>query len=161
VTARARAVAIAAAAAVLVAVVGGLATDLGPWYANLRQPAWKPPDSWFGPVWTAIYALTAAAAVRAWTRAKGRAARDTVLVVAALNAFLNVLWSLLFFRLRRPDWALIEVVPLWLSIVAMMVVFGRSSRGAALLLLPYLGWVAFAATLNNAVVRLNGPFGGA
>jgi tryptophan-rich sensory protein len=73
-------------------------------------------------------------------------------------AFLNVLWSLLFFRLRRPDWALVEVGFLWLSILALMIVLFRYSRLAGLLLLPYLVWVGFAGALNFAVVRLNGPF---
>jgi len=152
-------VAIAALAALGVAALGALATDLGPWYAGLKQPPWKPPDAWFGPAWTAIYAFTAAAVVQAWTHATTRSTRDTVLVTVSLNAVLNLCWSLLFFRLRRPDWALIEVVPLWLSIVLMVFVFGRESRLAALLLVPYLVWVAFAAALNASVVRLNGPFG--
>ncbi|RZJ23596.1 MAG: tryptophan-rich sensory protein, partial [Haliea sp.] len=75
-----------------------------------------------------------------------------------LNGFLNVLWSLLYFRLRRPDWALAEVVLLWLSILLLMAVQWRYSRRASLLLLPYLAWVAFAGLLNWATVRMNGPF---
>lgn len=153
-----RAIVVAAAAALAVAVLGGLSTDIGPWYAGLRKPPWQPPDLLFGPVWTLIYALTAAAGAQAWWHATGPRARQNVLIVLACNAVLNVVWSLLFFRLHRPDWALVEVVPLWLSIVAMMVVLGRMRRIAALLLLPYLLWVAFAALLNAAVVRLNAPF---
>lgn len=155
---RGRAILIAAAAALAVAVLGGLSTDIGPWYAGLRKPPWQPPDLLFGPVWTLIYALTAAAGVLAWLRAPTRRERETLLIVIACNAALNVIWSLLFFRLQRPDWALLEVAALWLSIVAMMVVLGRQRRIAVLLLLPYLLWVAFAAVLNAAVVRLNAPF---
>jgi tryptophan-rich sensory protein len=77
----------------------------------------------------------------------------------ALNGLLNVLWSLLFFRLRRPDWALFEVGLLWLSIVLLIALAGRHARRAGWLLLPYLVWVSFAAALNIAIVRLNGPFG--
>jgi benzodiazapine receptor len=69
-----------------------------------------------------------------------------------------VLWSVLFFRLRRPDWALIEVVGLWLSIALLMAVCALHDGWSAWLLLPYLLWVGFAACLNLAVVRLNGPF---
>ncbi|HEY4986895.1 MAG TPA: TspO/MBR family protein, partial [Bradyrhizobium sp.] len=76
----------------------------------------------------------------------------------ALNGFLNVLWSSLFFALRRPDWALIEVVFLWLSILLPIGVFWRLARPASLYLLPYLAWVSFAALLNLAVVGLNAPF---
>jgi tryptophan-rich sensory protein len=71
-----------------------------------------------------------------------------------------MLWSALYFTLQRPDWALIEVAVLWLSIVALIIVCGRVSRLAGWLLVPYLLWVSFASVLNLAVVRLNGPFGG-
>jgi tryptophan-rich sensory protein len=156
-TPRWKAVAVAAAAALGVAVLGGLSTDLGDWYAGLHQPAWKPPDAWFGPAWTLIYALTAMAGVTAWRAAPPRR-RVGLLAAFALNAFLNVFWSLLFFRLHRPDWALAEVLFLWASILLLMVLAWRFSRTAAVLLLPYLLWVAFAGWLNLAVVRLNGPF---
>ena len=82
-----------------------------------------------------------------------------ILALFLVNAILNVGWSLLFFRLQRPDWALIEVAFLWLSIVALIVAIAPLSRLAAWLLAPYLAWVAFAAVLNFAIVRLNGPFG--
>ena len=156
-TPRWKAVVAAAGAAIGVAVLGALSTDLGSWYAGLRQPAWKPPDAWFGPAWTLIYAFTAAAGVTAW-RAASAGRRQWILIAYAFNAFLNVLWSLLFFRLRRPDWAFAEVVFLWASILLLMLVSGRASGRSALLLLPYLLWVSFAATLNLEVVRLNGPF---
>ena len=153
-----KAVGAAAAAAIGVAVLGGLSTDIGTWYAGLRQPPWKPPDAWFGPAWTLIYALTAMAGVTAWRGTMSSRERDWLLIAFAFNAFLNVLWSLLFFRLRRPDWAFAEVVFFWSSIVLLMGVSWRMSRLAALLLLPYLLWVTFAALLNLEVVRLNGPF---
>jgi translocator protein len=152
---------IAAAAALAVALLGGLMTDIGPWYRSLHTPWWQPPDWAFGPAWTVIYALAAISGVVAWRDAGSRQQRETMLCLFALNAFLNVLWSLLFFRLRRPDWALFEVGLLWLSVLLLIVVLGRYSRTAALLLVPYLLWVSFASTLNWATVRLNGPFGGA
>lgn len=149
---------IAAAAAIAVAGLGALMTDLGSWYQSLRQPPWKPPDWLFGPAWTLIFALAAAAGVTAWRDAPDRTSREWLLVLFALNGFLNVFWSLLFFRLHRPDWALVEVVFLWLSIVLLMVVVVRYSKVAATLLAPYLAWVTFAAVLNRAVVELNVPF---
>lgn len=150
-----RAALVAAAAAVAVATLGSIATDLGPWYQGLRQPVWKPPDAWFGPAWTLIFALTAWAGARAWLRAATAGERRRVLWAFGLNGLLNVLWSWLFFRGRRPDWALAEVALFWLSIVALIVLARRIDRGAALLLVPYLAWVTFAAALNAAVVRLN------
>ena len=151
---------IAALAATGVAVLGGLMTDLGPWYYSLRQPAWKPPDWAFGPIWTTIFGLTAAAGVIGWRATPARRARDTLLVAFALNAFLNLFWSLLYFRLHRPDWALYEVPLLWLSILALILLLRRRAVSAAWLLAPYLVWVTIAAVLNWETVHLNGPFGG-
>ncbi|NWG24390.1 MAG: tryptophan-rich sensory protein [Pseudorhodoplanes sp.] len=148
-------IAVAAAAAVVVAFLGGTLTDTGAWYQALRKPPWQPPDWLFGPVWTLIFALVALSAATAWRKAPDRASRDWVVGLFALNGFLNVLWSLLFFQLRRPDWALIEVVFLWLSILLLIVVAWRFSRLAGALLFPYLAWVTFAAWLNLAIVRLN------
>jgi translocator protein len=152
-------VVIAAAAAMFVAVLGGLMTDLGPWYMNLKQPGWKPPDWAFGPIWTTIFALAAAAGVIGWRRAPARVSRESILVLFAANGFLNVFWSLLYFRLHRPDWALYEVPLLWLSVFALIVVLARFAKSAAWLLVPYLVWVTLAALLNWQTVTLNGPFG--
>jgi len=156
-----RPILIAAAAAGFVAALGGLMTDLGPWYMSLKQPAWKPPDWAFGPVWTTIFALAAAAGVIGWRRAPARAQRDQMLLLFAANGFLNVFWSLLYFRLHRPDWALFEVPFLWLSVLALIGLLGRFAKPAAWLLAPYLAWIGIAALLNWQTVKLNGPFGAA
>ena len=151
---------VAAAAALFVAALGASATDIGPWYQGLRQPSWKPPDLLFGPVWTLIYALTAYAGVLAWRHGRDRAHRLRLMGWFALNALLNVLWSELFFKLQRPDWALAELVPFWLSIVVLIVAVAQVSHTGAWLLTPYLAWVTFAGVLNLRVVQLNAPFGG-
>jgi tryptophan-rich sensory protein len=147
---------VAAALALAVASCGGALTHIGAWYGALIKPSWQPPNWLFGPAWTLIFSFIACAAVVAWRQAVRREQRVLLLGVLALNAVLNVLWSLLFFHLRRPDWALVEVVPLWLSILLIVVVVRRWSRRAAWLLAPYLAWVAFAAYLNLTLVRLNG-----
>jgi tryptophan-rich sensory protein len=157
---RGRAIGLAALAALAVASLGGLMTDIGPWYEGLKKPAWQPPDWLFAPVWTAIYALTAAAAVLAWWASDTKVSRQNLLIVFFMNATLNVVWSLLFFRLQRPDWALFEVFFLWASVLLLIFVCGRRRAMAGWLLAPYLLWVTFAAVLNFAVVRLNAPFGG-
>lgn len=149
---------IAASVAILIGALGGTLTDIGPWYQNLRKPSWQPPDWLFGPVWTLIFALATISAVYAWRNARNRSEREWVVGLFALNGFLNVLWSTLFFKLRHPDWALIEVAFLWLSILLPIIVFWRFSKAASLLLTPYLAWVSFAAFLNYTIVKLNGPF---
>jgi tryptophan-rich sensory protein len=149
---------VAPSVAIFIAVLGGTLTDTGIWYQSLIKPSWQPPDWLFGPAWTLIFALATISAVYAWRNAHGRTQRERVIVMFALNGFLNVLWSTLFFALKRPDWALIEVAFLWLSILLPIVMFWRFARPASLYLVPYLLWVSFAAFLNLTVVRLNGPF---
>jgi len=150
---------VAALVTVLIAALGTTITVLGPWYQSLRQPSWAPPDIIFGPAWTIIFALCAVSATFAWMAAPNRATADTVIGLFALNGFLNLLWSFLFFRAERPDLAGYEVWLLWASIAALITVCRRFSRPAAWLLVPYLAWVTFAGVLNEAVVMLNAPFG--
>ncbi len=152
---RGRAESVAAGVALFTAMLGGLATDLSPWYYALRQPPWKPPDWLFGPAWTLIYTLTAAAAVLAWEACPATARRRWLVLAFVANAVLNIAWSWLFFSLRRPDWARIEVVVLLASVALLVVMAGRQRRLAGWLLVPYLFWTGFAGWLNCAVVRLN------
>jgi benzodiazapine receptor len=157
-TSRWKHILVACLAAFGVAAIGGALTDIGPWYQALKQPAWKPPDAAFGPVWTTLFALCATSAVIGWERAPSAAARRSMTWAFVMNAALNVLWSLLFFKLRRPDLAAFEVVLLWVSIVLLIVLLRRWSTAAAWLLAPYLGWVTLATAINWSVVRHNGPF---
>jgi tryptophan-rich sensory protein len=141
--------------------LGASMTDIGPWYQSLKKPDWQPPDWLFGPAWTIIFALAALSGVTAWRDAPNDASREWIIGLFAVNGLLNVLWSALFFRLHRPDWALIEVVFLWLSILLPILVFSRYSKAASALLLPYLAWVTLAGFLNLEIVRLNAPIAGA
>ncbi len=141
--------------------VGGLMTTVGPWYRGINKPSWNPPDWLFGPAWTVILGLAAVAGVLAWNNALTTGDRLLVASLFGLNILLHTAWSPLFFNLRRPDWALIEVPFLWLSILALMIGLARYSMLASWLLLPYLLWVAFAAFLNFTIVRMNPPFGSA
>jgi translocator protein len=150
---------VAALAATLIAGAGTTVTELGPWYRSLQQPSWTPPDWAFGAIWTAIFALAAISAVTAWRAAPTDERAFSVIGQFAFNGFLNLLWSFLFFKLQRPDWALFEVALLWLSIAALIISLWRFSRLASLLLVPYLIWVSVAAALNWQIVQLNGPFG--
>ncbi len=140
--------------------LGAALTDLGPWYFALRQPPWKPPDAAFGVIWTTIFTLCALSGWLAWRAAGTAALRRRVVGLFGINAVLNILWSALYFKLQRPDWALFEVVFLWLSIVALIAGLWRISRMASLLLVTYWVWVSIAAVLNLETVRLNGPFPG-
>jgi tryptophan-rich sensory protein len=151
---------VAAGIALAVLGIGGAATKVGPWYRGLKKPSWNPPNWAFGPAWTVILSLAAWAGVLGWTHAEDGFERTLVAGLFGVNIVCHMLWSPLFFNLQRPDWALIEVPFLWLSIVALMIVLAPLSHLAALLLIPYLLWVSFAAFLNFVMVRLNGPFEG-
>ncbi len=153
-----RTVVIAGAAAFAVLGLGGLLTTIGPWYEALRKPSWQPPGWLFAPAWSLIAVLTAWSGVLAWSSSRGDSQRLQTVLLFALNGALNILWSGLFFKLRRPDWALAEVVALWLSIAALVFAFAGRDASAAWLLVPYLLWVSFAAWLNLTIVRLNAPF---
>lgn len=142
-----------------VSVIGQQLTDLGPWYRALNQPEWKPPDWAFGVIWSSVFLLIVIAGVMAWRKAKHPAQRVQIVALFAVNSMLHVLWSMLFFTLKRPDWALVELVFLWLSIAAIIWTFWKISRLASLILLPYITWVTIAGFLNYANVQLNGPFG--
>ena len=150
--------AIAAVAASFTAAVGATITDIGPWYQALVQPGWAPPIWLFGPAWTVIFMLCTISGTTAWMATRTRGGAEAIIGLFAINGFLNLLWSFLFFRLHRPDYAALEVGVLWSSIAALIVVIWPVSRPSALLLLPYLVWVSFAAILNRAIVELNGPF---
>jgi translocator protein len=150
-------IAVAVLAVACLALIGGLATDIGPWYKGLKFPRLKPPDYLFGPGWTVIYIFIAASGVVAWDAA-GAEDRTMMVLLFAINGALNAFWSPLFFKLKRPDWALYEWVPFWLSIVALVVFQFRISTLAGWLIVPYLAWVTYAGWLNWRVVVLNRPF---
>ncbi len=150
--------AVALLGAIVLAGAGGLATSIGPWYRNLRKPRWQPPDWLFGPAWTVILGLAAWSASLSWDAAPDPGTRARVVLLFGANALFHFLWSPLFFRWRRPDWALIEVVFLWLSILALVLGTAPLSSLASWIVVPYLLWVTFAAWLNLTIVRLNGPF---
>jgi tryptophan-rich sensory protein len=150
---------VAGSLALITAAVGGSITVLDAWYYSLQQPAWAPPDYMFGVIWTSIFAMIALAGFFAWRNAPTRGHAEIMLGLFALNGFLNLLWSFIFFRMQRPDWAFYELIALWLSILALIIFCGRFSKAASALLLPYLIWVSIAGALNYQVVALNGPFG--
>ena len=145
--------------AVLLGGLGGVLTSIGPWYRNLKKPSWQPPDWLFGPAWTLILGFAAWAAVLAWDGAANDAGRNAIIILYAVNFVCHFLWSPLFFTLKRPDWSLIEVVFLWVSVLMLLLCLRQFSVLASWLIVPYFVWVSFAAILNVYIVRLNGPFG--
>lgn len=126
----------------------------GEWYKALAKPSWNPPDWAFPPAWTVLFIMIAVSGWLVWREA-GLAGAALPLTVYVVQLMFNAGWSAVFFGLKRPDLAFLEVIGLWLSILATIIVFLPISRTAGLLLLLYLAWVTFAATLNFTIWRLN------
>jgi len=108
----------------------------------------------FGPVWSVLYLAMAVAGWMVWRR-EGFSGAAAPLAVFGVQLALNVLWSGVFFGLRLPGVAFVEILALWAAILATILLFRRVSTPAALLLVPYLAWVTFAAVLNFEIWRLN------
>lgn len=144
---------LAAAASALGARATG-SPRLRPWYRALSKPRWQPPSSAFPVVWTALYGLMTVSAWRVWRRGRG-APRRRALAWWGAQLALNAAWSPLFFGLRRPRAALVDAALLAAAVPAYAAAAHRVDREAAWLVAPYVGWAAFAAALNGAIVARN------
>lgn len=124
------------------------------WYQEIERPSWTPPDLAFPIVWTLLYLTMAVAAWLVWRWGGGAQLRRAFLLFA-LQLGLNFAWSFLFFGLRSPLLGLIDIVALWLAILATMAAFAPISRLAFWLMVPYWLWVTYAASLNLGILILN------
>jgi tryptophan-rich sensory protein len=150
---------ISVAVPLAVGFLSGFATSssVAAWYPTLVKPSFNPPAWIFGPVWTVLYVMMGVAAFLVWRHGLERDGVRAALVAFAVQLALNGLWSILFFGLRSPGWALVEIAVLWLAIAATVWLFRKVDLAAALLMLPYWAWVSFAAALNAAIWWLNRP----
>jgi translocator protein len=138
-------------------IIGGIitATSVMDWYPTLRKPSFTPPDWLFGPTWTVLFVIMGIAAYLVL-----RSGIQGKLVKISLGIFLvqlvlNLLWSIVFFGLKSPGGAMIEIVFLWLAILITAIYFFKVSMAAGWLMLPYIAWVSFAAILNFQIWRIN------
>lgn len=144
------------ALAYLVAFIGGVGSANAPvFYRELMLPDWAPAAWLFGPVWTALYTLMGIAAWLVWREHGFAGVAKRPLQINFVQLALNALWSWLFFAWYLGAVSFVEIILLWGAIVVTMVAYWRVNRAAALLLLPYLAWVTFAAFLNFSIWQLN------
>lgn len=137
-----------------VAVVGGAAGDFrSRWYAELRKPTWQPSGATIGAVWSVLYVSIATAGSMLWLRR--RRAGPELATLFVTQSLLNAAWTLLFTRAKRPDLAAADCVALTAVNVGLVASAWRVRRLAALLLVPYLLWTAFATFLSWTIYRLN------
>jgi translocator protein len=141
----------------LVSAAGGRITagSVKTWYAALLKPEATPPDAAFPIVWSALYVAMAIAAFLVFRSAGSLKAAPAAFLAYGAQLLLNFGWSYLFFGLHDPFTAGIEVMALLGAIALTITLFWTHSRAAALLLLPYLAWVGYAAWLTWRIVALN------
>ena len=141
----------------LAGAIGSIFTfpSIDTWYSSLQRPSFSPPNWIFGPVWLTLYTLMGISAYLVWKNGwKNREVRNA-LYIFSIQLILNSIWSLLFFGLNDLFLALLEIIVLWIFIVASIFKFYKIDKKAAWLLVPYLLWVSFAMVLNYYFWVLN------
>lgn len=131
------------------------ASSIQTWYAGLQRPMLNPPNWVFGPVWTILFALMGIAAFLLYKKGIQHRRIKIALGIFSVQLVLNTLWSILFFGMKSPGVALVEIIFLWATIAATIIAFYKISRLAAYLLVPYILWVSFAVYLNYSIWILN------
>ncbi|MGB9175611.1 MAG: TspO/MBR family protein [Methanoregula sp.] len=149
-----------AAAILLCVIVGSLGslvttTGSGSWYSTLQKPFFAPPNWLFAPMWLTLFVLMGIALYLVWESGTERRDVQVALGIFGVQFLLNVIWSFLFFGLESPLLGLIDILLLWVMIVATILAFYRVKKSAAYLLIPYLAWVTIAAALNGAIYFMN------
>jgi tryptophan-rich sensory protein len=125
----------------------------GPWYRSLQKPSWTPPSWLFAPAWTLLYVMIAVAGFLVWNTP--HPSRTTLLALWGVQLILNAFWSFIFFGRRDMRLALADIAGLWLTIVAFIAIAWPVNELAAILFMPYLVWISYAAALNTAILLRN------
>lgn len=125
------------------------------WYLTLEKPFFNPPGWVFGPVWTLLYTFMGVALYLVYQKMGTNISVRSALIVFFIHLFLNTLWSIIFFGMQNPALAFLEIIILWGSIIAVMILFYKIDQRTIYLLLPYFLWVSFAAILNFSLWRMN------
>ncbi len=145
---------------VLPLAVGGIAglfttSEISGWFQTIRKPAWQPPNWVFGPVWTGLYILMGIAFYLVWKSPAPAKTKRMAVTLWIIQLVFNFFWSFIFFKKHQIDWALGEIVILWFFILLTILSFGRVSKPAAWLMVPYISWVTFATLLTLNIYQLN------
>ncbi|MBU2539558.1 tryptophan-rich sensory protein [Patescibacteria group bacterium] len=141
----------------LAGIVGSLFTTsaIPTWYATLQRPSFSPPNWLFGPVWIMLYILMGISIYLIWQKVEKNKTARGAMWLFWIHLFFNAIWSIIFFGLQNPGLAFINIIIIWLLIIALMIKFWKINRWATYLLIPYLLWVSFASVLNYFIWYLN------
>jgi tryptophan-rich sensory protein len=138
---------------VLVGGIGSLFTSRNvnsEWYKSI-QPSITPPNWVFPVVWNFLFLLISLSLYFAWTNSKNKRQKKKIVLIFGINFILNILWSILFFGLKQTQFAFVEIILLWFSILSMIIILDKTSKKSSWLLVPYLIWVTFASILNYLI----------
>jgi len=125
------------------------------WYADLVKPSFSPPNWIFGPAWVLLYILMGISVYLIWQRIEENKKARRMMWLFWIHLFFNAIWSIIFFGLQNPGLAFINIIIIWLFIIALIIKFWKINRWATYLLIPYLLWVSFASVLNYFIWYLN------
>lgn len=131
------------------------ASSISTWYATLKKPTFNPPNWVFAPVWTILFLLMGISFYIIWNRGLEDEKVKSAIIIFSIQLILNIFWSFLFFGLKSPFLAFLEIILLWFVILMNIIQFYNISKTAGFLLLPYILWVSFAVILNFFILRLN------
>jgi benzodiazapine receptor len=139
----------------LAGIIGSVFTSssITSWYATINKPSFNPPNWIFGPVWTILYLMMGISFYLIWVNYDKKS--KNAVIIFGVQLLLNTLWSILFFGLQSPLFAFIEIIILWIAILVTIILFYKVSKKAAILLVPYILWVSFAAVLNFSIWLIN------
>jgi len=130
------------------------ASSIPVWYAGLNKPWFNPPNFLFGPVWFTLYVMMGISLYIVWNT-KSDMSKKSAVIIFSVQLVLNALWSVIFFGMKNPGLAFIEIILLWVFILLSIIKFYPVSRKASYILIPYLLWVSYASVLNFSIWRLN------
>jgi len=141
----------------LAGIIGSFFTTpaISTWYATLQRPSFSPPNWIFGPVWIILYILMGISVYLIWQQIEKNKTAKGALWLFWVHLVFNASWSIIFFGLQNPGLAFINIIIIWLLIIALMIKFWKINRWATYLLIPYLLWVGFASVLNYFIWYLN------
>lgn len=131
--------------------------EINGWYQTLKKPSFNPPDWIFPWVWTTLYIMIGISAYLVWRQRKRSSGFKLAVFIYIVQLLLNFSWSIVFFQMHQMALALLIIKVLWISILFNIIYFGKFSKPASWLLVPYLLWVSFATVLNFSILLLNRP----
>lgn len=141
----------------LAGIIGSLFTTpaIPNWYANLNKPSFNPPNWIFGPVWIILYVLMGISVYLIWQEVEKNKKSKNAVTLFWMHLIFNASWPIIFFGLKNPALAFINIIIILAFIIILMIKFWKINKYSTYLLAPYLLWVSFAALLNYFIWHLN------